>query len=139
MLKFSKEVILLSSRFPLISGFYKLNTLCMKIATKIDYFTFVEARKEKDHDELPNDDDPFRFEKLNCFHLYKKYVKEIFVRKKQFKDELLASCLEFLLSMPKELVVCNLNEAFDSLEVKYIYHLLTEFNNQYKTFDLVFL
>ena len=37
---------------------------------------------------------------------------------KQFKDELLASCLEFLLSLPKELIVCNLDEVFDSLQVK---------------------
>lgn len=127
MLKFSKEIILLSSRFPLISGFYKLNTLCMKIAIKIDYFTSVETTKMKQDNQssLMNVDDPFQFEKLNCFHLYKKYVKEIFVRKKQFKDELLASCLEFLLSMPKELVVYNLDEAFDSLEVLYIDYNLT--------------
>jgi len=39
------------------------------------------------------------------------------VRRKQFKDELLASCLEFLLSMPKELIVHNLSEVFESLEV----------------------
>ena len=36
--KFSKEVILLSSKYLLISGFYKLNTLCMRIAIKIGYF-----------------------------------------------------------------------------------------------------
>ena len=57
------------------------------------------------------------FEKYNCFYLYKKYIKEIFVRKKQFKDELLAACLEFFLSLPKELVIANLHEVFESLEV----------------------
>jgi hypothetical protein len=36
--KFSKEIILLSSKYSLISGFYKLNTLCMRIAIKIGYF-----------------------------------------------------------------------------------------------------
>ena len=40
---------------------------------------------------------------------------------KQFKDELLASCLEFLLSLPKELIVCNLDEVFDSLQVKKLF------------------
>ena len=45
-------------------------------------------------------------------NLYKKYIREIYVRKKQFKDELLAAVLEFFLSLPKELVVTNLNEIF---------------------------
>jgi hypothetical protein len=36
---------------------------------------------------------------------------------KQFKDELLASCLEFILSLPRELIVENLDEAFYSLQV----------------------
>jgi len=36
--KFSKEIILLSSKYPLISGFYKLNTLCMRIGIRIGYF-----------------------------------------------------------------------------------------------------
>ena len=62
-------------------------------------------------------DDPLLYEKLNCFYLYKKYIKEIAMRKKQFKDELLASCLEFLISLPKELVLLNLPEVFESLEV----------------------
>ncbi len=43
---------------------------------------------------------------------------------KQFKDELLASCLEFLLSLPKELIVCNLDEVFDSLQVKKLFILI---------------
>lgn len=38
MFKFSKEIISLSSKYTLISGFYKLNTLCMRIAIKIGYF-----------------------------------------------------------------------------------------------------
>ncbi len=37
--KYSKEIIKLSSSNSLISGFYKLNTLCMRIAVKIDYFS----------------------------------------------------------------------------------------------------
>ena len=62
-------------------------------------------------------DDQFQFEKLNCFYLYKKYIKEIYVRKKQFKDELLTAALEFFLSLPKDLVEANLKEVFEALEV----------------------
>jgi hypothetical protein len=36
--RFSKEIIKLSSAHSHISGFYRLNTLCMKISIKIDFF-----------------------------------------------------------------------------------------------------
>lgn len=38
LFKLSKEIILLSTRHCLISGFYKLATLVMKMAVKIGYF-----------------------------------------------------------------------------------------------------
>jgi DNA-dependent protein kinase catalytic subunit len=38
MFKFIKEIITFSNNFPFISAFYKLNTLAMRIAIKIDYF-----------------------------------------------------------------------------------------------------
>lgn len=46
------------------------------------------------------------------------------MRKKQFKDELLAAVLEFFLTLPKELVVVNLNEVFQSLEVYKLIELI---------------
>lgn len=67
-------------------------------------------------DRIDESDEYMQYEKLTCFHLYKKYIKEVHVRVKQFKDELLSSCLEFLLSLPKELVVENLDEVFDALK-----------------------
>jgi len=123
--KFSREVILLSSKYPFISGFYKLISLCMRIAIKTNYFQVISSDsgsielKENDSsfDEAIEFDDTLKFERFNCFYLYKKYVKEIHVRMKQFKDELLASCLEFILSLPKELIAHNLDEAFQALEV----------------------
>ena len=125
--KFSREVILLSSKYPFISGFYKLISLCMRIAIKTNYFHVINSGtasielKENDSsfDEAIEFDDTLKFERFNCFYLYKKYVKEIHVRMKQFKDELLASCLEFILSLPKELVTHNLDEAFQALEVNF--------------------
>ena len=35
---FGREVIVLSSRHPLVSGFYKLLAACLKICKKIAYF-----------------------------------------------------------------------------------------------------
>jgi DNA-dependent protein kinase catalytic subunit len=123
--KFSREVIMLSSKYPLISGFYKLIALCMRIANKTKYFHVINTdtatneieNNEQSFDEAIQFDDTLKFERFNCFYLCKKYVKEIHVRMKQFKDELLASCLEFILSLPKELISHNLDEAFQALEV----------------------
>lgn len=67
--------------------------------------------------DINEEDSSLRFEKLHCFYLYKKYIKEISLRMRQFKDELLASSLEFMLSLPKELIVLNLHEVFDALQV----------------------
>ena len=90
-----------------------------------DEMTSAEEEQQDEDEEENNDsfntsieiDDQFQFEKLNCFYLYKKYIKEIYVRKKQFKDELLTAVLEFFLSLPKELVTANLNQVFEALEV----------------------
>jgi hypothetical protein len=77
----------------------------------------TEFNQQFQNDSFQDSDNFLKYEKLNCFYLLKKYIKEIFVRMKQFKDELLASCLEFLLSLPKELVIYNLEECFSALEV----------------------
>lgn len=167
LFRFSKEIILLSSKYFLLSGFYKLNTLCMRIAIRLEYFKVIikitnhyinslfikknclfkrindelknnksfnesieEEEEENTNEETMNKtnlnnlstfekeiDLNLQYDKLNCFFLYKKFIKEIYVRMKQFKDELLASCLEFMLSLPKELIVLNLKEAFEALQV----------------------
>ncbi|CAF0815340.1 unnamed protein product [Brachionus calyciflorus] len=134
--RFSKELILLSSKHSLISGFYKLNTMIMKIAVKIGYFNRIDENTVKysnqdtscdsdvimldESEEISDTLDNYSSkthisEKLNCFYLYKKYLSEISIRIKQFKDELLMSCLEFFLSLPKELVLINMEQSFNCL------------------------
>lgn len=88
--------------------------------TTLDRSLNDEANKSNTsiNDDLNDDEDSsLRYEKLHCFHLYKKYIKEMNVRMRQMKDELLASSLEFMLSLPKELVVHNLAESFDALQM----------------------
>jgi hypothetical protein len=87
----------------------------------------IESSFNESLNESLQADNFLQYEKLNCFFLYKKYIKEIYVRMKQFKDELLVSCLEFLLSLPKELVVYNLDECFDALKVIITLFLIKRF------------
>lgn len=51
------------------------------------------------------------------FNLFSKFVKEIIVRLQQFKDELLASCLEVLLVLPTEIVLQEIHILISALEV----------------------
>ena len=73
-----------------------------------------------------------------CFILFQKFIKEVstltffffcivisantslkvLVRMKQYKDDLLASCLQLLLSLPKELVQIELDGLVPALQVK---------------------
>jgi hypothetical protein len=87
-----RQLIDMSSLNPGVSGFYKLLGFAMKIATQANYF-------DKISEALPNS------EKAICFRLAQKYFSEVLVRLQQYNDELLAACVNFILTAPKELIV----------------------------------
>ena len=66
--------------------------------------------------------DSFKVENvvLASFNLFSKFVKEIVVRLQQFKDELLASCLQVLLVLPTEIVLKEIHILISALEVLFI-------------------
>jgi len=99
---FGCEVIVQSSRLPLVSGFYKLLATCLKICKTVDYFKDVSVDGTVVADVVAMETDAT--DKQACFILFKKFVKEVLVRMRQYKDDLLASCLQLLLSLPNELV-----------------------------------
>lgn len=39
-----------------------------------------------------------------CFTLFSKFIKEVVIRAQQYKDELLAACLNLVLAVPKQFV-----------------------------------
>ncbi|KAK1173766.1 DNA-dependent protein kinase catalytic subunit [Acipenser oxyrinchus oxyrinchus] len=102
------ELILQSTRFPLVSGFYKLLSVSMKIAKRIKYFQGVSPRSCKTSPEDPD--------KYACFALFAKFGKEVSVRMKQYKDELLASCLTFVLSLPHDIVALDIKAYIPALQ-----------------------
>ncbi|KAF3703361.1 DNA-dependent protein kinase catalytic subunit [Channa argus] len=88
MYPLSHELILHSIRNPLVSGFYKLLSVTMKIAKRIKYY-------------------------------------QVCVRTKQYKDELLASCLTFILSLHHNIVALDIKAYCPALEVRcflFVYH-----------------
>uniref|UniRef100_A0A672S298 DNA-dependent protein kinase catalytic subunit n=1 Tax=Sinocyclocheilus grahami TaxID=75366 RepID=A0A672S298_SINGR len=97
------ELILQSIRFPLVSGFYKLLSLSMGIAKKIHYF---QSKSVGSGSTMEN----------ACFSLLAKFGKEVCVRMKQYKDELLAACLMFILSLHPDMVALDIKAYIPALQ-----------------------
>ncbi|XP_026183019.1 DNA-dependent protein kinase catalytic subunit isoform X2 [Mastacembelus armatus] len=112
MYPISKELILHSIQNPLVSGFYKLLCVTMKIAKKIKYYQGVDLRNST----CPQNDTV----KIACFELLLKFGKEVCVKMKQYKDELLASCLTFVLSLHHRIVSLDVKAYCPALEVALI-------------------
>lgn len=104
----SHELILHSIRNPLVSGFYKLLSVTLKIARRIKYYQGVGPRSSSS----PQSDTV----KSATFALFSKFGKEVCVRMKQYKDELLASCLTFVLSLPHNIIAVDIKAYCPALE-----------------------
>ncbi|XP_062835416.1 DNA-dependent protein kinase catalytic subunit [Anolis carolinensis] len=105
---FSYELIMRSTRLPFISGFYKLLSIAMRIAKKTRYFEGVGPKSIKKYPEDP--------EKSSCFALFAKFGKEVTAKMKQYKDELLASCLTFVLSLPHDIIMLDIKAYIPALQ-----------------------
>ncbi|XP_060788690.1 DNA-dependent protein kinase catalytic subunit-like isoform X1 [Neoarius graeffei] len=100
------ELILQSIRFPLVSGFYKLLSLSMLIAKKIKYFQGQGPKSISDDSWAGS----------ACFALVSKFGKEVCMRIKQYKDELLAACLTFVLSLHPDMVALDIKAYIPALQ-----------------------
>uniref|UniRef100_A0A8C5JY83 DNA-dependent protein kinase catalytic subunit n=1 Tax=Jaculus jaculus TaxID=51337 RepID=A0A8C5JY83_JACJA len=108
---FAYKLILQSTRQPLISGFYKLLTVAVTNAKKMKYFEGVSPKNLKTSPEDP--------EKYSCFLLFAKFGKEVSVKMKQYKDELLASCLTFVLSLPHDIIELDVRAYVPALQMAF--------------------
>ncbi|KAM7075469.1 DNA-dependent protein kinase catalytic subunit isoform 1-T1 [Molossus nigricans] len=108
---FAYELILQCTRLPLISGFYKLLSVAVSNAKKIKYFEGVGPNSQKQS--------PENLEKYSCFALFAKFGKEVSVKMKQYKDELLASCLNFILSLPHDIIELDVRAYIPALQMAF--------------------
>ncbi|KAG9478931.1 hypothetical protein GDO78_012545 [Eleutherodactylus coqui] len=108
---FGYELVLKSTRLPLISGFYRLLSIVMKNANKFKYFEGVSPKSSAKSPQNP--------EKFSCFALFLKFGKEVSSKMKQFKDELLASCLILILSLPHDIIMLDMKAYIPSLQTAF--------------------
>ena len=123
---------LFKSRFPLVSGFYKLLSICMTVCGKTRYFDDLEESKVKadpqDSMEVDGGERKDLVQKEACFLLFTKFVKEVLIRLKQYKDDLLAACLQLILALPKEVVSAQMVAIVPALQVCTVQTLKSCFN-----------
>ncbi|KAI8803069.1 hypothetical protein BJ742DRAFT_830454 [Cladochytrium replicatum] len=104
---FGEAIITLSSKLPLISGFYKLMEILYQITRKLDFFEkavkheYIGTLHEGLVDEL---NEGITNAVRRPYILFTRFNKEVAVMMDHFKDDLLASCLRMLLSVPADLV-----------------------------------
>ncbi|XP_078691376.1 DNA-dependent protein kinase catalytic subunit-like isoform X2 [Branchiostoma floridae x Branchiostoma belcheri] len=113
-------LILHSTRLPLVSGFYKLLSVCMTICTKVKYFKDLDTKFLSLSEESMDTEGRDRpSEGQACFTLFRKFVKEVLVRLKQYKDDLLASCLLLVLSLPHQIVQSEISTLVPALQTTF--------------------
>ena len=83
-----------------MSSLYKLLELANTIAVEQNYFGSSDTQQQQQQQQQQ----PMLLEATACLHLMSKFGKEVMVRSKQYKDELLATCLSFVLSLPLQVV-----------------------------------
>ncbi|KAJ3151005.1 hypothetical protein HK101_001921 [Irineochytrium annulatum] len=105
MLKLSEEIMALSRKNPLVSGFYKLFAVVMRICVASKYFDGCQTLVDAHHPRKLKHE--VSEEKRYCFRIFSRYFAEISSYIAQFKDELLASLLQLILAAPIELVVLD--------------------------------
>ncbi|KAM6216536.1 DNA-dependent protein kinase catalytic subunit isoform 2-T2 [Rhynchocyon petersi] len=108
---FAYELIFQSTQLPLISGFYKLLSVVVTNAKKIKYFRDVSPKGLKYSSEDA--------EKYSCFALLAKFGKEVSIKMKQYKDELLASCLTLILSLPHSIIELDMKAYVPALQMAF--------------------
>ncbi|XP_064405997.1 DNA-dependent protein kinase catalytic subunit-like isoform X2 [Halichondria panicea] len=114
---FGREMIVHSTAHPLISGFYKLLGVALKMCSTLNYFQDIPDQ-ETDGD-IAMETDSKGDDRRDCFILFRKFVREVLVRMKQYKEELLVSCLQLLLSLPKEIVQLEISSLVPALQTTF--------------------
>nr|XP_039264534.1 DNA-dependent protein kinase catalytic subunit-like [Styela clava] len=114
-----KELIKHSTRYPIVSGFYKLLAIVMDICESLGYFKSPgNTSVNVDAMDVDGEND-LNSERNQNQILIKKFVLEIISRLLQWKNDLLASCLLFILSLPSEIVVYMLDEIVLPLQITF--------------------
>ncbi|RGB41839.1 hypothetical protein C1646_738849 [Rhizophagus diaphanus] len=103
----SDTLITFSTQYPYISGFYKMLGSCLAVCESIKFFDGIKnvdnenITMQGSRDQLSTTASP---DQRASYFLFIKFFEEVSARLSQYKDDLLASCLRLVLSIPRELI-----------------------------------
>ncbi|KAJ3201400.1 hypothetical protein HDU82_008143, partial [Entophlyctis luteolus] len=94
-----QKFVAYSRAHPVVSGFYKLMASILVIAEKLKVFEIIaDYQMDLDTSPLMSED------QSAAHHLFSEYISDTLLRMRQFKDDLLVSCLKMVLACPVQIV-----------------------------------
>uniref|UniRef100_A0A8C4PWX5 DNA-PKcs N-terminal domain-containing protein n=1 Tax=Eptatretus burgeri TaxID=7764 RepID=A0A8C4PWX5_EPTBU len=114
---FGHELMVLATKHPFASGLYRLLAVTAHGATVTRHFLGCKPLDFAPHIGIEGD----QRNKLDHFLVLAKFAKEVCSRLKQFKGELLAAALTFILAIPTEIVRSNLPHHVPTMQARNLY------------------
>ncbi|CAF1316968.1 unnamed protein product [Adineta steineri] len=103
--RFLYEIIAASTKYPLVSGIYRFVTLVMNICLKLIYFKSDRiVPTTRGGIEMMETDINENEQVSSVCTLVRRFAHEVLSRQKQYRDDLLISCLQLIMSLPSECI-----------------------------------
>ncbi|CAF3651048.1 unnamed protein product [Rotaria socialis] len=103
--RFLYEIISASTKYPLVSGIYRFTTLVMNICLKLNFFKSDRlVPTTRGGIEMMDIDINENEQVASVCTLVRRFAHEVLSRQKQYRDDLLVACLQFIISLPSECI-----------------------------------
>ncbi|UJR22353.1 hypothetical protein I4U23_025415 [Adineta vaga] len=103
--RFLYDIVATSTKYPLVSGVYRFATFVMNICLKLDYFkSKISITRTHGDMEMMEVDTTDNEQITAVCALVRRFAHEVLSRQKQYRDDLLISCLQFIISLPAECI-----------------------------------
>ncbi|CAF1392236.1 unnamed protein product [Adineta steineri] len=110
--RFLYDIIATSTKYPLVSGIYRFATFVMNICLKLDYF-----KSTRDNIEMMEVDTNENEQVIAVCGLVRRFAHEVLSRQKQYRDDLLISCLQFIMSLPSECIDYDFSDYVPAIQL----------------------
>ena len=102
---FCRAMVQLSSRYPLVSAFFKLLALAMNVIERGGWYkSFSLQQLHGAGSSAGGERKEFQSEEFTCFVVTVKFAREVMKQSEQYFDDLKAACLEFVLALPSPML-----------------------------------
>ncbi|CAF4534865.1 unnamed protein product, partial [Rotaria sp. Silwood2] len=116
--RFLYEIITASTKYPLVSGMYRFVTLVMNICLKLNFFKSDRLiPTTRGGIEIMDIDINENEQVASVCTLVRRFAHEVLSRQKQYRDDLLISCLQFIISLPSECIDYDFSDYVPAIQL----------------------